>query len=115
MFLPTDREFSVSIKHGIKLHDPSKDKSFLICCRSAREKDRWLRAFIEERRRVTLDRQNGFDLKEFKQQAAGTYLQKRLQDRQRGAWLVSATATQCARPGYYARSNFKKKKSSVVD
>lgn len=57
-----DSSLNVSVRHAIKLLDGARDKWFIFCCRSAKEKQRWLEAFEEERRLVTQDKDDGLDL-----------------------------------------------------
>lgn len=45
----SDPNLNVSVRHAIKLLDGAKDRCFIFCCRSAKEKQRWLDAFQEER------------------------------------------------------------------
>ncbi|XP_066138350.1 uncharacterized protein RhoGEF3 isoform X1 [Euwallacea fornicatus] len=57
-----DPNINVSVRHAIKLLDGAKDKWFVFCCRSAKEKQRWLDAFQEERRLVEQYKDNGLRL-----------------------------------------------------
>ena len=58
-FLLSDAQFNVYVKNGWKLHDDKRNKSFLVFSKNAVEKDRWLKAFDEERRKVKSDQENG--------------------------------------------------------
>lgn len=57
-----DAQFNVYVKNGWKLHDDKRNKSFLVFSKNAVEKDRWLKAFDEERRKVKSDQENGFTI-----------------------------------------------------
>ncbi|CAH1126967.1 unnamed protein product [Ceutorhynchus assimilis] len=57
-----DSNLNVNVRHAIKLLDGARDKWFIFCCRSAKEKQRWLEAFDEERRLVNQDKNDGLDL-----------------------------------------------------
>ncbi|KAJ8941461.1 hypothetical protein NQ318_016901 [Aromia moschata] len=53
-----DSHLGVSVRHAIKLHSVVRDKWLLFCCRSANDKQRWLKMFAEERRLVAQDKNN---------------------------------------------------------
>ncbi|XP_052823048.1 uncharacterized protein LOC106874706 isoform X5 [Octopus bimaculoides] len=57
-----DPQFNVYVKNGWKLHDNKRNKSFLVFSKNAVEKDRWLKAFDEERKKVKSDQENGFTI-----------------------------------------------------
>lgn len=57
---------NASLKYGFKLHDHVSGLWYTFSCRNPEEEDRWLRAFREERQRISLDQQNDFDLIKFK-------------------------------------------------
>ncbi|XP_036357918.1 uncharacterized protein LOC115210255 isoform X6 [Octopus sinensis] len=57
-----DPQFNVYVKNGWKLHDNKRNKSFLVFSKNAVEKDRWLKAFEEERKKVKSDQENGFTI-----------------------------------------------------
>lgn len=51
----------MSVRHAIKLYSCIRDKWLLFCCRSSSDKKRWLEAFIEERRLVAQDKDDGLE------------------------------------------------------
>lgn len=55
-----------SLKHGFRLLDHANDSWYTFSCRTLEEEEQWLGAFLEEKQRINLDRQNGFDLIKFK-------------------------------------------------
>lgn len=57
-----DSNLGVNIRHGIKLLNVARDKWLIFCCRSAKEKQRWLDAFAEERILVLKDKNDGLEL-----------------------------------------------------
>ncbi|XP_049821611.1 uncharacterized protein LOC109604696 isoform X2 [Aethina tumida] len=57
-----DLHSGVNVRHGIKLYSCVRDKWLMFCCRSANDKQRWLRLFSEERRIVGQDKDSGLDL-----------------------------------------------------
>lgn len=54
-----DLQYNVSVKNGWKLHDKSQDKWFLFFSKTPAERERWVRAFAQERRQVKEDQENG--------------------------------------------------------
>ncbi|XP_013417036.2 uncharacterized protein LOC106178424 isoform X2 [Lingula anatina] len=65
-----DSQFNASVKNALKLHDASIDKWYLICSKTPEDRDRWLQAFREERRRVREDQENNFVVPERMKKAA---------------------------------------------
>jgi len=61
-----DGQFGVTVKYGFKIYDESKDKWYLIHGRNGAEKERWLKAFEQERRRVKQDKENGVTLSQYR-------------------------------------------------
>ena len=59
LHFPPDGQFGVTTKHGFKIYDELKDKWYLIHGKSVTEKDRWLTAFEQERKRVKQDHASG--------------------------------------------------------
>ncbi|XP_060525179.1 uncharacterized protein LOC132701359 [Cylas formicarius] len=55
-----DCNLGVTVRHAIKLLNVARDKWLMFCCRSAKDKQRWLEAFAEERRLVDRDKNDGF-------------------------------------------------------
>ncbi|XP_051910216.1 rho guanine nucleotide exchange factor 4-like isoform X2 [Hippocampus zosterae] len=59
-----ENHFNVSVKNTLRLRWPSGEEVHLLCAKKPEQKERWLRAFAEERRRVRSDRETGFALTE---------------------------------------------------
>ncbi|XP_030760451.1 rho guanine nucleotide exchange factor 4-like [Sitophilus oryzae] len=57
-----DSNLGVSVRHAIKLLNLTRDKWLMFCCRSAKDKQRWMDAFSEERKLVVKDRVDGLEL-----------------------------------------------------
>ena len=55
----SDMQFATTVKNAWKIHDHSKDKWYLLCAKTPTSRDRWLRAFVQERQTVQLDKANG--------------------------------------------------------
>lgn len=68
---------TLQLKHGFRIHDRINDLWYTFSCRSPADEERWLRAFHEERQRVDFDRDNGFDLRKFKEKAFCSQLKLR--------------------------------------
>lgn len=56
-----DIHIGVTVRHAIKLYSVIRDKWLLFCCRSSSEKQRWLEAFLEERKLVNKDKSEGVE------------------------------------------------------
>lgn len=56
-----DIHIGVTVRHAIKLYSVIRDKWLLFCCRSSSEKQRWLEAFVEERKLVNRDKSEGVE------------------------------------------------------
>uniref|UniRef100_A0A3Q2XJX2 Rho guanine nucleotide exchange factor 4 n=1 Tax=Hippocampus comes TaxID=109280 RepID=A0A3Q2XJX2_HIPCM len=59
-----ENHLNVSVKNTLRLRSPSGEEVHLLCAKKPEQKQRWLRAFAEERRRVRSDRETGFALTE---------------------------------------------------
>ncbi|XP_077365264.1 rho guanine nucleotide exchange factor 4 isoform X2 [Festucalex cinctus] len=59
-----ENHFNISVKNTLKLQSLSGDEVHLLCAKKPEQKQRWMRAFAEERRRVQSDRETGFTLTE---------------------------------------------------
>ncbi|GFR61313.1 rho guanine nucleotide exchange factor 4 [Elysia marginata] len=57
-----DSQYNVSVRNAWKLHDPKRDKWYLLVAKTAVAKQRWLKAFQDERRRVKEDAENNFNI-----------------------------------------------------
>ena len=50
-----DSQYNVNVRNAWKLHDSKRDKWYLLVAKTAVAKQRWLKAFQDERRRVKED------------------------------------------------------------
>ncbi|KAJ0059692.1 hypothetical protein NL108_009813, partial [Boleophthalmus pectinirostris] len=65
-----EKDFNVSVKNAVKLRARSGDHLLLLCAKKPEHKQRWLRAFSDERRQVLADRETGFSLTEVQKKQA---------------------------------------------
>lgn len=54
-----EKDFNVNVKNALKLRSLTGDKVHLLCAKKPEQKQRWLRAFADERRQVQHDRETG--------------------------------------------------------
>ncbi|XP_067433756.1 uncharacterized protein arhgef4 isoform X1 [Thunnus thynnus] len=65
-----EKEFNISVKNTLKLRSLAGDEVHLLCAKKPEQKQRWLRAFADERRQVQHDRETGFSLTEVQKKQA---------------------------------------------
>nr|XP_015217064.1 PREDICTED: rho guanine nucleotide exchange factor 4 isoform X3 [Lepisosteus oculatus] len=65
-----DKDFNVGVKNAFKLRSPSGEEVHLLCAKKPEQKQRWLRAFADERRQVQHDRETGFAITEVQKKQA---------------------------------------------
>ncbi|XP_047185820.1 uncharacterized protein arhgef4 isoform X3 [Scophthalmus maximus] len=65
-----EKDFNISVKNALKLRSPAGDEVHLLCAKKPEQKQRWLRAFGDERRQVQHDRDTGFSLTEVQKKQA---------------------------------------------
>ncbi|CAL8311125.1 unnamed protein product [Merluccius merluccius] len=65
-----EKDFNVSVKNALKLRSLTSDHVHLLCAKKPEQKQRWLRAFSDERRQVQHDRETGFSLTEVQKKQA---------------------------------------------
>ncbi|XP_041127428.1 uncharacterized protein LOC121327429 isoform X2 [Polyodon spathula] len=65
-----DKDFNVSVKNAFKLRSLHCDEVHLLCAKKPEHKQRWLRAFDDERRQVQHDRETGFAITEVQKKQA---------------------------------------------
>ena len=53
-----DGQYNVTVRNALKVHDQERNKWFLMVAKTAQLKQRWLKAFSDERRRVHDDMEN---------------------------------------------------------
>lgn len=56
-----DKDFNISVKNAFKLHCRDTEEVHLFCAKKPEQKQRWLKAFENERRQVQLDQETGMD------------------------------------------------------
>lgn len=54
-----DKDFNVSVKNALKLCSPGGEEVHLLCAKKPEQKQRWLRAFADEREQVQHDLETG--------------------------------------------------------
>ena len=54
-----DKDFNISVKNAFKLHCRDTEEIHLFCAKKPEQKQRWVKAFENERRQVQLDQEMG--------------------------------------------------------
>lgn len=57
-----EKDFNITVKNALKLRARSGDEVHLLCTKKPEQKQRWLRAFADERKQVHHDRETGLIL-----------------------------------------------------
>ncbi|XP_042573929.1 uncharacterized protein LOC109055155 isoform X2 [Cyprinus carpio] len=65
-----DKDFNVSVKNALKLCSPGGEEVHLLCAKKPEQKQRWLRAFADEREQVQHDLETGFTITEVQKKQA---------------------------------------------
>ncbi|XP_057190114.1 uncharacterized protein arhgef4 isoform X2 [Triplophysa rosa] len=65
-----DKDFNVSVKNALKLCSPGGEEVHLLCAKKPEQKQRWLRAFTDEREQVQHDLETGFTITEVQKKQA---------------------------------------------
>ncbi|XP_068880417.1 rho guanine nucleotide exchange factor 4 [Aphelocoma coerulescens] len=65
-----DKDFNISVKNAFKLHCRDSEEVHLFCAKKPEQKQRWLKAFENERRQVQLDQETGFSITEVQKKQA---------------------------------------------
>uniref|UniRef100_A0A8P4FZ89 Rho guanine nucleotide exchange factor 4 n=1 Tax=Dicentrarchus labrax TaxID=13489 RepID=A0A8P4FZ89_DICLA len=65
-----EKDFNISVKNALKLRSLAGDEVHLLCAKKPEQKQRWLRAFADERIQVQHDRETGFSLTEVQKKQA---------------------------------------------
>ncbi|XP_062297450.1 rho guanine nucleotide exchange factor 4 [Scomber scombrus] len=65
-----EKEFNISVKNTLKLRSLAGDEVHLLCAKKPEQKQRWLRAFADERKQVQHDHETGFSLTEVQKKQA---------------------------------------------
>ncbi|XP_048453886.1 uncharacterized protein LOC109917764 [Rhincodon typus] len=59
-----DKEFNINVKNAFKLRINATEEVYLFCAKKPEDKQRWLQACIDERKRVEEDKEMGFVIHE---------------------------------------------------
>ncbi|XP_067394975.1 LOW QUALITY PROTEIN: uncharacterized protein [Emydura macquarii macquarii] len=65
-----DKDFNTSVKNAFKLHCRDPEEVHLFCVKKPEQKQRWLKAFENERKQVQLDQETGFSITEVQKKQA---------------------------------------------
>ncbi|XP_017269579.1 uncharacterized protein arhgef4 isoform X2 [Kryptolebias marmoratus] len=65
-----EKDFNISVKNALKLRSLTGDEVHLLSTKKPEQKQRWLRAFADERKQVHHDRETGFSLTEVQKKQA---------------------------------------------
>nr|XP_033965095.1 uncharacterized protein arhgef4 isoform X3 [Pseudochaenichthys georgianus] len=65
-----EKDFNISVKNALKLRSLAGDEVHLLCAKKPEQKQRWLRAFGDERTQVQHDQETGFSLTEVQKKQA---------------------------------------------
>uniref|UniRef100_A0A803T740 Rho guanine nucleotide exchange factor 4 n=1 Tax=Anolis carolinensis TaxID=28377 RepID=A0A803T740_ANOCA len=65
-----DKDFNVTVKNAFKLHCKDTEEVHLFCAKKPEQKQRWLKAFENERKQVQLDQETGFSITEVQKKQA---------------------------------------------
>ncbi|XP_068437349.1 uncharacterized protein arhgef4 isoform X2 [Clinocottus analis] len=65
-----ENDFNISVKNALKLRALASDEVHLLCAKKPEQKQRWLRAFTDERIQVQHDLETGFSLTEVQKKQA---------------------------------------------
>ncbi|XP_026557059.1 rho guanine nucleotide exchange factor 4 [Pseudonaja textilis] len=65
-----DKDFNITIKNAFKLHCQDTEEVHLFCAKKPEQKQRWLKAFENERKQVQLDQETGFSITEMQKKQA---------------------------------------------
>ncbi|XP_052339397.1 serine-rich adhesin for platelets isoform X11 [Oncorhynchus keta] len=65
-----EKDFNVSVKNTLKLRSLAGDEVHLLCAKKPEQKQRWLRAFQDERTQVQHDLETGFSITEVQKKQA---------------------------------------------
>ncbi|KAL7990727.1 hypothetical protein Chor_014157 [Crotalus horridus] len=65
-----DKDFNITIKNAFKLYCQVTEEVHLFCAKKPEQKQRWLKAFENERKQVQLDQETGFSITEMQKKQA---------------------------------------------
>ncbi|XP_042313249.1 rho guanine nucleotide exchange factor 4 isoform X1 [Sceloporus undulatus] len=65
-----DKDFNITVKNAFKLYCRDTEEVHLFCAKKPEQKQRWLKAFENERKQVQLDQETGFSITEVQKKQA---------------------------------------------
>uniref|UniRef100_A0A8D0GKF4 Rho guanine nucleotide exchange factor 4 n=1 Tax=Sphenodon punctatus TaxID=8508 RepID=A0A8D0GKF4_SPHPU len=65
-----DKDFNINVKNAFKLHCRDTEEVHLFCAKKPEQKQRWLKAFENERKQVQLDQETCFSITEVQKKQA---------------------------------------------
>ncbi|KAM4046035.1 spermatogenesis-associated protein 13 isoform 4-T4 [Anomaloglossus baeobatrachus] len=79
-----DRDFNLNIKNAFKMVNRQTDEVHLFCAKKTEDKQRWLQAFLDERKRVQEDKDMGMEISEDQKKQAMNNAKKSRQGKMKG-------------------------------
>ncbi|XP_044130841.1 spermatogenesis-associated protein 13 isoform X3 [Bufo gargarizans] len=79
-----DRDFNLNIKNAFKMVNRQTDEVHLFCAKKPEDKQRWLQAFLDERKRVQEDKDMGMEISEDQKKQAMNNAKKSRQGKMKG-------------------------------
>ncbi|KAL8612232.1 hypothetical protein ACOMHN_028929 [Nucella lapillus] len=79
-----DMQYNVSVRNAFKVQDLERDKWYLMVAKSPQIKQRWLKAFSDERRLVHKDMENNFNIPHHLKQAIVSNLKQKSSGKSKG-------------------------------
>ncbi|XP_069825935.1 spermatogenesis-associated protein 13 isoform X2 [Dendropsophus ebraccatus] len=79
-----DRDFNLNIKNAFKMVNRQTDEVHLFCAKKPEDKQRWLQAFLDERKRVQEDKAMGMEISEDQKKQAMNNAKKSRQGKMKG-------------------------------
>ncbi|XP_073518546.1 spermatogenesis-associated protein 13 isoform X2 [Phyllobates terribilis] len=79
-----DKDFNLNIKNAFKMVNRQTDEMHLFCAKKLEDKQRWLQAFLDERKRVQEDKDMGMEISEDQKKQAMNNAKKSRQGKMKG-------------------------------
>ncbi|XP_075707765.1 spermatogenesis-associated protein 13 isoform X2 [Rhinoderma darwinii] len=79
-----DRDFNLNIKNAFKMVNRQTNEVHLFCAKKPQDKQRWLQAFLNERKRVQEDKDMGMEISEDQKKQAMNNAKKSRQGKMKG-------------------------------
>eukprot|EP00079_Xenopus_tropicalis_P014999 XP_004912117.1 PREDICTED: spermatogenesis-associated protein 13 isoform X3 [Xenopus tropicalis] len=83
-----DRDFNLNIKNAFKVMNRLTDEVNLFCAKKQEDKQRWIQAFLDERKRVQDDKDMGMEISEDQKKQAMHNAKRSRQGKMKGEWFV---------------------------